>query len=189
MSVSWCQSFSGKKVTPLDLKPEQVDLESVAHHLALKCRFGGACREFYSVAEHCVRGSRLIAPSYRLAFLLHEVDEVYLDDIRRPIKPHLALTGLMLNELTISWSVLAGRHEQTILVALGHASLCPLVASPEVKAMDNAMLAWEARDLMGPSPEPWEGAVEPPPGVEILTPWPWQQAEREWLDLYAALVG
>jgi hypothetical protein len=37
-----------------DPRPEQIDLRDIAGALSKICRFGGHCRQFYSVAEHLV---------------------------------------------------------------------------------------------------------------------------------------
>jgi hypothetical protein len=84
---SWQQTFTGRQFWPCDPRPEDVCLEDIAHHLALMCRFGGACRVFYSVAEHSVRVAELVWDRTNgdreaaLAGLLHDASEAYLVDI------------------------------------------------------------------------------------------------------------
>ncbi len=48
------QTYTGRMVSLLDPKPEDICIEDVAHHLAIVNRFGGATREPYSVAQHAV---------------------------------------------------------------------------------------------------------------------------------------
>jgi hypothetical protein len=50
--AGWIQTYTGKKFWPLDPRPEDVDIEDIAHALAMQCRFGGHCLRFYSNAEH-----------------------------------------------------------------------------------------------------------------------------------------
>ncbi|KKL86801.1 hypothetical protein LCGC14_1941060, partial [marine sediment metagenome] len=50
----WIQTASGTKVWPLDARVEEILLSDIAHHLSNLCRFTGACRKFYSVAQHVV---------------------------------------------------------------------------------------------------------------------------------------
>lgn len=85
----WIQTASGRQFWPLDPRPEDIDIEDVAHALAHQCRFSGHCLRFYSVAEHSVLLSRHVAPEHRLWALLHDASEAYLTDVTRPIKPFL----------------------------------------------------------------------------------------------------
>lgn len=162
----WIQSFSGKVVTLLDLKVEQVTLEDIPHVLSQKVRFTGHLREAgYSVAQHCVLGARAIAEPFKLAFLLHEVSEVYLPDIAGPIKSRIFVDysdkrSPILDD-ALSWEELEAQHADIILEALGLSSIRPLLDSPEVREMDLRMLMTEKRDLMGPEPKPWGINVEP----------------------------
>lgn len=45
--TTWIQTYTGRRVEPLNLQPEQVCLDDIAHALSNKCRFTGHCREFY----------------------------------------------------------------------------------------------------------------------------------------------
>lgn len=153
--MSWIQSFSGKRVDPFDLRPEQVAFADIPIALARKPRFQGHTIRPYSVAEHCVRGAQLIEGPFKLAFLLHEVSEVYLPDVPTPIKRALRYTVPGCSESTVSWEHLEAVHARVICEALGLASLVPLLTCPEVREMDAQMLATEARDVMGPAPEDW----------------------------------
>src|SRR5262245_13325006 len=83
---TWIQTFTGKMFYPLDPRVDDIDIHDIAHHLAMKCRFTGACNKFYSVAQHCVIGSRFIGAQFKLWFLLHDAPEAYLFDAARPIK-------------------------------------------------------------------------------------------------------
>ena len=57
----WLQTWSGRMFWPLDPRDDEVDICDIAHALAHQCRFGGHCRRFYSVAEHCVLLSHAVA--------------------------------------------------------------------------------------------------------------------------------
>ena len=46
--------YSGKLVDPLNLSSSDIDIEDIAHSLALQCRYGGHVKFHYSVAQHSV---------------------------------------------------------------------------------------------------------------------------------------
>ena len=95
----WFQTFTGAKVNPMTLEPEDVRLEDVAHALSLICRFNGHCNRHYSVAQHSVAGAHVALSSgywhtehkhdrrnLALWFLIHDAAEAYLQDLPRPVK-------------------------------------------------------------------------------------------------------
>jgi len=174
---TWLQSYLGKVIDPNNIDYRNVGLEDIAHALSMKCRFSGHCDTFYSVAEHCVRGSHLVPKEQALAFLLHEVDEVFSPDVPAPIK-HLVKVA------DVPWSEWAYRQERAILKAIGLPNLD--VSTPEIKKADRQMLAWEKRDIMGPEPIPWN-LEEVPPTDKIIHPWSHAYAEFRWLDCYNTL--
>ena len=85
----------------LNPTPEMINMDEIAHSLDHTCRFGGACSQFYSVAEHSMAGAFIayedaligdhgLHDLYRLnlakAFLLHDAAEAYIGDIPTPVK-------------------------------------------------------------------------------------------------------
>ena len=94
----YLQTVSGRWVNPFDPDPDQIELADIARALANQCRFGGHCRTFYSVAQHCVIVSELIEEEGgtahdALAALMHDAAEAYLGDLPHPIK-HRSQLGL-----------------------------------------------------------------------------------------------
>ena len=86
---SWMLTHTGVRYYPLDPRPSEVSIIDIAHSLAMQCRYGGHCRDFYSVAEHSVYVSRLVPPQHALVALLHDATEAYVSDVPRPLKPYL----------------------------------------------------------------------------------------------------
>jgi hypothetical protein len=201
MSRTWIQSWQGKGVTPLHLKPEQVVFEDIPHALAQKTRFNGHLNEFYSVAQHCCLGAEQIGGPARsgdydreqlllkLAFLLHELSEVYLPDVPAPIKPHL-FVKVNNDGNEISWAALENLHAETMLKALGLEHIFSFLDHDAVHKMDRAMLVTEKRDLRGPDIEPEVIAQEnarysgDPLQMRILRCWSPKEAEHEFTVLY-----
>lgn len=80
---------SGKYVNPLNLRASDIDIRDIAHHLSNICRYTGACPKFYSVAQHSVLVSRMLAehgPAMALAGLLHDAAEYVFNDLASPVK-------------------------------------------------------------------------------------------------------
>jgi 5'-deoxynucleotidase YfbR-like HD superfamily hydrolase len=83
-------TWSGLKVDPLYLDPEDVWLGDIAHALARLCRYNGHTGGFLSVARHSICTSeRLEAigrPDLAKWGLLHDAAEAYLGDMTKPMK-------------------------------------------------------------------------------------------------------
>lgn len=155
--------------------PEQcaIDIEVIAHALSNQCRFGGHCREFYSVAQHSVLVSYLVPAEHALKALLHDAAEAYLVDVPSPIKP-----------LIPGYSVLERRVHEAVFAAFGLTPELP----PEVRHCDLVALATEKRDLM-PEDGPWallEGVSTDP--YEIV-PLMSQTAKKLFLDRFYELTN
>lgn len=81
------RTFTGMYVNPLSMRPEDIDIRDIAHHLANLCRYTGACPEHYSVGQHSVLVSLYFdTPRMQLAGLLHDGAEAYLNDLASPVK-------------------------------------------------------------------------------------------------------
>jgi hypothetical protein len=83
-------TFSGRSVDPLNLTPDDIAIEDIAHHLACINRFCGACKKPISVAQHSVYVARMCGAEdggeHALQALLHDATEAYLGDVIRPLK-------------------------------------------------------------------------------------------------------
>jgi hypothetical protein len=83
------RTVSNRRVHLLEPDSNQIVIEDIAHALAKLCRWSGQVEQSYSVAEHCVRASRMVPsddPEAGLAALLHDATEAYMADIPRPLK-------------------------------------------------------------------------------------------------------
>jgi uncharacterized protein len=169
----WIQTASGRAFWPMDPRPEDVFIEDIAHSLANICRFGGHCREFYSVAQHSVLVARALAPSARLCGLLHDAAESYLADVTRPVKRHLP----DLKE-----------HEARIEAAIFTRYGIPHGMLDEVKRIDNAVLAAEAEQIMLSPPLSWSLPELPLSGLRI-EPWGPETAKRMFLAMFFDVGG
>lgn len=69
----------------------KMHLRDIAWHLSNECRFCGACRRHYSVAEHLIRCARLAkslgySRDAQRAVFAHDFAEAYCKDIHNPLK-------------------------------------------------------------------------------------------------------
>jgi len=163
---------SGIDFHPTDPSPYLVRIEDIAHALAHTCRYGGHTSSFYSVAQHSVLISRALPPDLRLWGLLHDAAEAYVGDIPRPLKGHLQ-----------GYDGIEGRVMQAIVLAF---NLQPSTMPPEVKAIDDAIIADEAKALMPRAARDWPGA-ELALGIEI-EPWAPGYARAVFLYEYTKLT-
>jgi hypothetical protein len=170
------QTAHGRQFWPLDPRPEEVHIDDIAHALSNMCRFAGHCREFYSVAEHCVRVSALAnaaEPEHALAALLHDATEAYVVDVPRPLKPFL--DGYKSIEARVARAI-----ETRFGLAIG------ALDSPFVKHWDEVLLATEARDIMGgESAGKWSLRAAPLPNR--IAPWTPRDARERFLVRFSAL--
>ena len=162
----WIETFTGKQFHYLAPEPGEICIEDIAHALALTCRFGGHCREFYSVAEHSYRVMQLIPLRDRLAALLHDAHEAYLHDVPRPIKADI-----------LGYRILADKIQR----AINETFRLTFFSPGELRFADDTLLATEARDLMT-GYLTW--ASLPLPLERRIQPVSWQLAERLFLDFY-----
>lgn len=174
----WGCTASGRKYWPEDPRPEDICIEDIAHALALQCRYGGHCSEFYSVAQHAVYVSEVCDPADALWGLLHDASEAYIVDVPRPLKQAAGMEG---------YTAL----ERRVMAAVCEHFGMPQEMPASVRAADESVLATEARDLM-----PHHGEAGVPlwrlshaPHEWTVEPWAWEWAEHTFLKRFYFLTG
>jgi hypothetical protein len=144
----WTQTYTGKRFDPLNPDPALICIEDISWALSNICRFGGHSSRFYSVAQHSFHlayyaNTVLKDRSLALACLLHDASEAYLGDVPRPIKYRPEFAFYREAEAKLEAMIF---HKFGVNEYVGH---------PEVKHLDNAILADEARELMGDPGSEW----------------------------------
>ncbi|SHN55797.1 hypothetical protein [Desulfovibrio litoralis] len=164
-------TFSGKMFSLLNPKPEDINIQDIAHSLANSCRWGGHCRSFFSVAEHSVLVSSLVPKEYALWGLLHDAGEAYLVDVPRPVK-------LLLNDYQAM--------EKKVMKAVCLRFKLDLQEPEIVKNADSRLLADEAHQL-GMYPELWGDNLLEPWGInlDLLPP---ASAKERFLNRYTEII-
>lgn len=171
MSGGWIQTFTGEHF-PLDpFDSRKIWLADIAHHLSLVCRFNGAVRLFYSVAQHSVLASRLVPAEHALEALLHDATEAYLADLNRPAKA-----------LVPDYGALEKRLEAKIAERFGLRWPWDM----EIRKVDNVLLVTEARDLLVHPPS-WLGDFAEKPLGEHIVPWTAYASEQAFLERFSEL--
>lgn len=89
---------SDRLVDPLNLQPDDIDINDIARSLSRQCRYNGHVGGFLSVARHAVWVAELVMdetgdPQLALEALHHDDAEAYLSDMIRPLK-HGPLGGI-----------------------------------------------------------------------------------------------
>jgi len=148
----WMQTASGKAFWPLDPREDEIDIDDIAHALAMQCRYAGHCKRFYSVAQHSVLVAQSM-PTKALArsALLHDATEAYLVDVPRPVKRFLTEYKAI---------------EEKLYAFIARRFGVPEIIPDEVTEADNRILHDELQQLMRPPPISWSLPGEPL-GVKI----------------------
>jgi hypothetical protein len=144
----YMHSSNGRKIYPFDPRPEELNINVIAHHLACNNRWNGATqhkrfksRISFSVAEHSVLVARYMVehlkrPDLELEALMHDAPEYLLSDMIRPIKHDPRVYPV--------YKPLEDRAEKVIAERFG--LIYPL--PPEVKMADEAVCAAEAIQIV-----------------------------------------
>ncbi|MBF0309206.1 MAG: phosphohydrolase [Magnetococcales bacterium] len=171
VDYSWIQTFSGRAFWPLQPRMEDIDIQDIAHSLAMLCRFNGHGRIFYSVAEHAILVSRLVSPPHAPWGLLHDASEAYLTDLPKPVKRQLPdythceerLQALIAKRFHLDW---------------------PLPTA--VKHADMVALSTEKVALMAAEPLTW-GELPSPADPTLIRGYPPLEAKQLFLARFAEL--
>lgn len=168
----WMQTFTGRAFWPMDPRPDEIEIEDIAHALSMMCRYAGHCLRFYSVAEHSVLLARAVPRDVALWALLHDAAEAYIVDVPRPLKPFLP-----------GYKHAEAQVESAIAERFGLALPMP----PSVKEADNRILHDESAQNMAAPPQPWNLPGEPL-GVRLQF-WSPARARAEFMSEFRALAA
>ena len=162
---------SKRQFWPLEPDPADVEIEDIAHHLSLICRYGGGVAGMYSVAEHSV----LVGSKAGVYGLLHDAAEAYIGDMIRPLKrePEFAF-----------YREVDDRLQEVIYEALGLPSPDSATRAA-VKLADNRVM-FNERDQIHHDERDWGATHEPYPDMQIEC-WNSAYAEFRFLEEWARL--
>lgn len=166
--------FSGAHVDPLDLKPEDVNIIDIAHHLSNQCRWSGATKHHYSVAQHAWHCSFLVPKEQAYDALHHDDPETWLQDMAKPLKNHVKLGQ--------AYRGAERRIERIVGPVLG----VRFPVSAEVKEADLLMLCAEADQLVH-GRKHWTYYHDLPAADVKIEKWTPEKAERRWITRHLEL--
>lgn len=157
-------------------RPGQCDFDiyDIANALANTCRFTGHCGHFYSVAQHCVLVSQVVAPEEALMGLMHDSPEAFVGDVAKPLKILLP-----------DYSVIEDRVEEAVFERFG----IPKKLPPTIKAGDIVLLRTEQRDIMQAESHIWGFAAGAKPMADRIQPLSPAAAREAFLVRYEELTG
>lgn len=137
------------------------------------------------------RGDIKALQQFALAFLLHEVSEVYLPDIAATIKENCYVSEAPIE--TCDWAELEAQHTSAILLGLELPELEPLMSHHLIKLVDQEMLYVERDQLLGPPPAPWRtephGWYASPVGTLAIDPWEPFKAQTRMFEQFSKFVA
>lgn len=130
--MNWITTFTGRHLDYAAPAVESICIEDIAQALSHECRFAGHLPNFYSVAQHSVLCSQIVAPEFAFEALMHDASEAYCKDIPAPLKRMLP-----------DYQLIEEQFDAVIRQRFG----LPLRMDIAVKYADLVMLATECRDL------------------------------------------
>lgn len=194
------RTYTGRMFSFAEITPEDIDIRDIAHALSHLCRFVGHTSMFYSVAQHCLLVSEKIpgGPEVKLAALLHDAAEAYVNDLPSPLKRWLgeAYVGDMAPSFGDDTVDIGPEDESytwlhnSILEAIYKKYGIACVMWGEIKAYDKAAQQFEQEAFMGASLvhiEPWS-PWNPQAYAASLVEGEFGQVEAEFLKRFEDLM-
>lgn len=84
-------TYSGQTVHCFKAEnPESFRIEDIAHALSQQCQYGGAARQFFSLAQHAVMCTWRVPDELKYDALMIHASKAYLVDLPRPLKLRLS---------------------------------------------------------------------------------------------------
>jgi hypothetical protein len=93
-------AYSGNIINLYAPNSNKYLLDDIAHGLAFNCRWNGATKTYFSVAEHCCMMHDEAPNELKALALFHDAEEAYWGDIIKPLKNLLpASTRILMRDM------------------------------------------------------------------------------------------
>lgn len=161
---AWQRMLSGRRLDLIDPAPLDIEIEDIAHGLSRVARWNGQTTgaHAFSVAQHCLlveaimtQTNREMAPSWRLAALLHDAPEYVIGDMISPFKAALG----------VDYRAFEERLQRAIHIRFGLPAEAPPDLKTRIKDADRAAAWLEATTLAGFSIEEANRFFGDPPAL------------------------
>lgn len=180
-------TFTGKRLDLSNIKPDDIDINDIVHHLAQINRFNGALSKPVSVAQHCVYVSRVAytlthSKKVGLQGLFHDASEAYLGDITKWLKESVYFTNYLDFEAEVQETIYkrfncdtkmhdAVEEADRLMVRFEAYLLKNGLDVPEEKVSLYGKITKRERDLIG-----------------AWVPWSWQSAREAYHSEYRLMT-
>lgn len=84
--IKFLSTYSGLKLDPSNITPDQLRIEDIAAGLSAMPRFAAQTKDIFTVASHSIILSEMVPPELAKCALLHDFTEALLMDIPSPVK-------------------------------------------------------------------------------------------------------
>lgn len=135
------EMLNGQMFNYNDPDVSSIDIQLVADVLSRNCRFAGHVKHFYSIAQHAVNVSLIVALGHEKEALLHDTSEFVTNDMVTPLKAMMP-----------DFRVVEHRIESRLCAHFG----VPHPMSPAVKLADLQMLRIERAHLRPNDRSTWK---------------------------------
>lgn len=159
-------------------KPEDIQIEDIAHSLARECRYGNFVTDFYSVAQHSCLLAKYACnklhkpPREVMRALMHDSPEAYIGDWPHPIKnmPEFKEPLLLL--------------EENLITAIETALDVPVRMEPWLHDIDRRIVCDERAHIKNATGNVWLSDENEPLGITIDRVWGYKEAKAVFLGFY-----
>ena len=183
----WMVTATGREIYPLHLKPEDVDIEDIAHSLSQQARYNGHCKFPYWVGQHSLIISWALERdgfdrAIQLEGLLHDSSEYITGDMTKPMKNSIRTA---MREFGKEGWYKELEHSIERIIAKKFGLNFPW--SRFVEEYDTRIVIDEKEALFHRT-KPWNLSTQGPLLVNIEE-WKWDQCKALFLHRFAELTG
>lgn len=176
---SYYETYTGEIFTVSEIEPKHINLYDLAHHGSHLCRFVGAVKFHYTIAQHQVYAARILweetsDATLAMCGLVHDGSEIITSDVASPIKRGLT-----------DYIAMENKVQEVIAKKYG----LPYPWPHELEVVDKRLLVTEARDLKEPT---WmvrhAYKYGEPYSHFVIEEWSSEKAKQEYIKMFEFLM-